>query len=129
MSSTMLSTNSVLSLLGFVSSNRTSSLPSYLSAKCWFSSAALAWPMCKYPDGSGGNRVYNGALLGVGQVDGEHTGRGRRRRCRSTRPRWPHSRTWRSRPARRQRQFLQASHVVQLNCTIELGFKRYTARR
>ena len=45
MSPRMFSTYSSFSFEGFVSSNRTRSFPSYTSAKYWFSSAALAWPM------------------------------------------------------------------------------------
>src|SRR5579864_2137522 len=51
------STYSVSSLLGFVSSNRKLHLPPNSRASPKFRWIDLACPMCRYPFGSGGNRV------------------------------------------------------------------------
>ncbi len=39
----------------------------YISAKCWLSRAALAWPMCRKPLGSGGNRVTTLPISALGR--------------------------------------------------------------
>src|SRR5262245_44219975 len=57
MSSIMALTYSVSSLLGFVSSKRRLHLPPNSAASPKSRQIALAWPMCKYPFGSGGKRV------------------------------------------------------------------------
>src|SRR5262245_5377725 len=57
MSSMMALTYSVSSLLGFVSSKRRLHLPPNSAASPKSRQIALAWPMCKYPFGSGGKRV------------------------------------------------------------------------
>lgn len=44
-------------LSGFVSSNRISMRPLLAAAISWFRMRALAWPMCRKPEGSGGKRV------------------------------------------------------------------------
>src|ERR1022692_3981736 len=51
------STYSCSSLLGLVSSKRRLHLPPYFSAVPKFRQIDLAWPMCRYPLGSGGKRV------------------------------------------------------------------------
>src|SRR5215213_8624352 len=51
------STYSCSSLVGFVSSNRRLNLPPYSCASPKFRQMLFACPMCKYPFGSGGNRV------------------------------------------------------------------------
>src|SRR5262245_34861087 len=54
----MASTYSWLSLAGLVSSyRRWHTPPGFSSAMPKFSAIAWAWPMCRYPFGSGGNRV------------------------------------------------------------------------
>ena len=54
----MFSTYSLFSLLGLVSSNRRLHTPLYFSATPKSMQMALACPMCKYPLGSGGKRVW-----------------------------------------------------------------------
>mmetsp|Transcript_13958 Transcript_13958/g.32943 ORF Transcript_13958/g.32943 Transcript_13958/m.32943 type:complete len:252 (+) Transcript_13958:790-1545(+) len=56
-SSMIASSYSPFSLLGLVSSKRSSRRPSYCVAKCALSIAALTCPMCRWPLGSGGKRV------------------------------------------------------------------------
>lgn len=51
------SSYSIFSFEGFVSSNRSSNFPPYCLAKKSLRRAALACPMWRYPEGSGGNRV------------------------------------------------------------------------
>src|ERR1700683_4177835 len=51
------STYSVSSFEGFVSSNRRLHLPPNSFASPKFSWMDFAWPMCRYPFGSGGKRV------------------------------------------------------------------------
>src|ERR1035441_7622636 len=53
----MESTYSVSSLQGLVSSKRRLVLPPNSSASPKFRQMDLAWPRCRYPLGSGGNRV------------------------------------------------------------------------
>src|SRR5580704_4773629 len=53
----MESTYSVSSFDGLVSSNRRLHLPPNSSASPKFKLIDLAWPMCRYPFGSGGKRV------------------------------------------------------------------------
>src|ERR1039457_6123337 len=53
----MESTYSVSSLHGLVSSKRRLVLPPNSSANPKFRQIDLAWPKCRYPLGSGGNRV------------------------------------------------------------------------
>ena len=55
------------SFVGFVSSNRMMSLPLYALAKYWFSMAALACPIWRYPLGSGGNRVTTAPMCAFGK--------------------------------------------------------------
>src|SRR5712664_1710325 len=54
----MESTYSVSSLDGFVSSNRKLHFPPNSSANPKFKWMDLAWPICRYPFGSGGKRVW-----------------------------------------------------------------------
>src|SRR6266849_4972069 len=51
------SSNSTVSLLGFVSSKRRLQRPSLSAATPKFRQIDLACPICRYPLGSGGNRV------------------------------------------------------------------------
>ena len=53
----MASTYSTSSLVGFVSSKRRLQVPPFSSAIPKFRQIDLAWPMCRYPFGSGGKRV------------------------------------------------------------------------
>src|SRR5438309_10595038 len=53
----MESTYSMSSLVGFVSSKRRLHLPPYCAARPKVRQIDLAWPMCRYPFGSGGKRV------------------------------------------------------------------------
>src|SRR5438093_11720950 len=53
----MASTYSTSSFVGFVSSKRRLQVPPRSSATPKFRQIDFAWPMCRYPLGSGGNRV------------------------------------------------------------------------
>src|SRR6185295_7412211 len=57
------STYSCSSFVGFVSSNRRLNLPAYSCARPKFRQMLLACPMCRYPFGSGGNRVCTRPLF------------------------------------------------------------------
>ena len=57
MSSLIESTNSTSSLVGLVSSKRRLHLPPYCLAMPKLMQMLLACPICRYPFGSGGNRV------------------------------------------------------------------------
>src|SRR5215467_8326327 len=51
------STYSTSSLVGLVSSNRRWQTPPFWAVRPKFRQMDLAWPMCRYPFGSGGKRV------------------------------------------------------------------------